>query len=74
MQGHHQLHLVMEIVCQQGIRPGNSLIRRTFKEGVGRLDEEEGRLAAGVTHLLGMVGVISAHAVHPAHRKALRGI
>ncbi|MNO93889.1 hypothetical protein D3C76_854960 [compost metagenome] len=40
--------------------------------GIGRLAEEERRLAVGVeAHFTGMGGVVAAHAVHTAHREAL---
>src|SRR4029079_17959455 len=69
--GHHQLDLVVQVAREAGIGHGAGLAGVHHHGGVGGLDEEEGRLAAGEAHLLGVFLVVAAHAVDAVDGEAL---
>ena len=69
--GHHQLYLMVQVFREGGVRKGDGSIAGGDQHRIGRLHEEEGRLAPGKTHFLGMVLVIASHAVDAVHRKGL---
>src|SRR6266852_759814 len=63
---HHQLHLVRQLLRER--RVGDVAALR--HDRVGRLGEEEGRLAVGVAaHLAGVLGVVASHAVDAPDRE-----
>ncbi len=68
MQRHAELQLVLVVRGEGRIGDAPDRAGRHGHDRVGRLHEEERRLAFGVAaHLAGVVGVVAADAVDPAH-------
>jgi hypothetical protein len=68
--GHHQLDLVVQVLCQAGVGHLAGLAAFDHDQAVSGLQKEEGRLAAGETHLFGVFFVIAADAINAVHWKA----
>ena len=72
--GQHELDLVVHVAGAGRIGEVGRLPRRGDDDGVGRLAEEERRLAVGVeAHLARVRSVVSADTVDPAHGKDVGG-
>src|SRR5262249_40437258 len=57
-----ELDLVMRVLGEAGVVDAARLTRRHGDDGIGGLEEEERRLAAGEAHFLGVFDVVAAHA------------
>ncbi len=75
LHGDDQLHLVVQILGRRRIGDlGRILGVAADHDGVGRLAEEEGRLAVRiVAHLARMGGIVAADTEDAAHRKQVGG-
>src|SRR5690606_7310573 len=65
----HELDLVVKVGCAWRVRHFAGFALGNVQDGIGRLREKERILAAGETHLLGMFGVIAAHAINATYRE-----
>ena len=65
--GDHEFDLVVQAGGQRRVVDLAGLAGGHRHQRVGRLHEEERRLAAGEAHLLGMLGIVAAHAVDAVH-------
>ena len=68
-----ELDLVVQVLGQGRIRHPADLALGDRQHRIGRLHEEERRLAAGEAHLLRMLDVVAADAVDAVDRKGLAG-
>ena len=67
-----QLDLVVQVLGQARVRHPAGLALGDRQHRVGRLHEEERRLAAGEAHLLRVLDVVAADAVDAVHREGAR--
>jgi hypothetical protein len=67
LERHHQFHFVMQVLGQRRVRQRRAVARQR----VGRLGEEERRLALVLAHFLDVLQVIASDAPDPAHGKQL---
>ena len=69
--GHHQLDFMVQVPGQAGVGNGGGFSGWNHHHRVGRLEEEKWWLAAGESHLLGVLLVVAPDTVDAVHRKPL---